>query len=120
MKKRMIAEGRRFWNTCVWSWEGWMASWRSEATLRQWTIINLISVGFTFAVDMTSVEQILLIALGGLILVAELLNTAIEEAVNRISTETHPLSKKAKDAGSAAVGVMAIIAGLAWLVVLFK
>jgi len=51
-------------------------------------------------------------------LVAELLNTAIEEVVDYISTKDHPRAKKAKDCGSAAVAVAAIAAGLAWLVVL--
>ena len=112
------SELHRFANTCKWSWNGWCASWKSEATLRQWTIANILSIILCLLVDMTTVERILIISFGLLILVAELLNTAVEEAVNRVSTKDHPLAKKAKDAGSAAVAVAAITAGIVWVLVL--
>ena len=57
-------------------------------------------------------------ALGLLVLMAELLNTAIEEVVDHISTEISPRAKKAKDCGSAAVALAAIAAGIAWGVIL--
>ena len=117
--KWLKAQGVRFWNTCIWSLAGWRASWKSEATLRQWTLANLLSVLMTLVVPMGGIERILIIAFGLLVLVAELLNTAVEEAVNRISEEDHPLARKAKDAGSAAVGMAAITAGIVWLLVLF-
>ena len=110
---------RRFWKRVIWSLDGWRDSWRSEDSLKQWTGANVISVALTFAFEMTSVERILIVAFGLLVLAAELMNTAIEEAVNRISTDEHPLSKKAKDAGSAAVAMTAITAGVVWLLVLF-
>ncbi len=108
----------RFRNNCIWSLAGWCASWKSEATLRQWTLVNLISFAFTWVVPMSTAERALIFASGMMILVAELLNTAVEEAVNRISTARHPLAEKAKDAGSAAVAVAAITAGGVWLLVL--
>ncbi len=116
--KRLKAEAWRLRNTCIWSLDGWRASWKSEATLRQWTFANIVSFLLTWTVPMSGVERILIVGFGLMILVAELLNTAIEEAVNRISPAQHPLSKKAKDAGSAAVAVAAITAGLVWLLVL--
>nr|WP_166417650.1 diacylglycerol kinase [Cochlodiniinecator piscidefendens] len=115
----MTAEWVRFKNTCVWSWDGWCASWKSEKTLRQWTLVNLLSAGLTFAVDMSSVERILIVGFGMLVLVAELLNTAVENTVDRISLDPHPMSKKAKDAGSAAVAATVVTAGVIWLLVLF-
>ena len=112
------AEATRFWNTVRWSWAGWTAAWVSEKTLRQWTVVNLLSAALAFWLDLAPAERALILALGLLVLAAELLNTAIEEAVNYISTDRHPMAKKAKDCGSAGVALAAIAGGVAWLVVL--
>lgn len=112
------SEARRFWNTVVWSWDGWRAAWASEKTLRQWTLVNAVSAALAFSLEMTPGERALILALGLLVLAAELLNTAIEEAVNYISTEQHPLARKAKDCGSAGVALAALAGGVAWVVVL--
>ena len=112
------AESHRIWMTIVWSWQGWAAAWASEKSLRQWTLANVISAGLALMLDFSAVERAMIIGFGLLILAAELLNTGIEEAVNRISTDENPLSKKAKDAGSAGVAVTAITAGLVWLILL--
>lgn len=114
--ERVRAEARRVWMTVVWSWQGWSAAWASEKTLRQWTIVNVLSATLAFTLDLTPAERALIIALGLLILAAELLNTAIEEAVNYISPDCHPLAKKAKDCGSAGVALTAIAGGVAWVV----
>ena len=108
----------RLRNTVIWSLEGWLAAWRSEASLRQWTRANLVSILLACLIDLTSVERALVVGFGLLILVAELANTAIEEAVNRIDTAQHPLSKKIKDVGSASVGMAALAAGVVWVIVL--
>lgn len=118
MKAILAAEARRFWNTCVWSWDGWRAAWATEKTLRQWTIVNLLSIALTFAVPMTPGERALIIALGLLILAAELMNTGLEEVVDYLSKDIDPRAKKAKDCGSAAVALTALAGGVAWLVVL--
>jgi diacylglycerol kinase (ATP) len=112
------SEATRFWNTCVWSWDGWSAAWATEKTLRQWTIVNILSAALAFWLDLAAAERALILALGILILAAELLNTAIEEAVNYISTDRHPLAKKAKDCGSAGVALTALAGGVAWVVIL--
>lgn len=111
-------EGRRFWNTCVWSWSGWSAAWASEKSLRQWTIVNILSAALAFWLDLSAAERALILGLGLLILAAELLNTAIEETVNYISTDRHPLAKKAKECGSAGVALTALAGGVAWVVIL--
>ena len=67
---------------------------------------------------MSAAERALIIGFGLMILVAELLNTGIEAAIDRIGEERHPLSKKAKDCGCAAVALAAIVAGLMWVIVL--
>ncbi|MDJ0825237.1 MAG: diacylglycerol kinase [Rhodobacter sp.] len=112
------SEAHRLKMTVVWSWQGWWAAWETEKTLRQWTLANALSILLALALDLSPVERALIIGFGLLILVAELLNTAIEETVNRISYVDHHLSKKAKDIGSAAVAVTAIAAGLVWLIIL--
>ena len=118
MIETIAAEFRRFRNTCIWSLDGWRAAWASEKTLRQWTLANAISAALTFLIPMTTGEQALILALGLLVLAAELLNTAIEEVVDFISPGIDPRAKKAKDCGSAGVALAAIAAGVAWLVVL--
>jgi diacylglycerol kinase (ATP) len=112
------AEVRRIGNTTLWSWEGWVSAWAREKSLRQWTLVNVISAVLAFSIEMTPGERALILALGLLLLAAELANTAIEEVVDYISEERDPRAKRAKDAGSAMVAVTAIAGGVAWLVVL--
>ena len=112
------AELRRVGNTCLWSCQGWAAAWASEKSLRQWALVNVLSAVACFLVEMTPGERALILALGLLILAAELMNTGLEEVVDYLSTARHPRAKKAKDCGSAAVALTAIAGGVAWLVVL--
>ena len=119
MKTWLVAEGRRFWRTCVYSWRGWAAAWSSEKTLRQWTLANALSVLAALLLPLGTAERALIIALGLLLLATELMNTAIETVVNHLSPQPHPLAAKAKDCGSAAVALAAIAAGAAWIVVLW-
>lgn len=118
MPNRVTSELARIRNTFVWSWAGWKAAWASEKSLRQWTLVNAASIALAFSVDLTPAERALIVALGLLILAAELANTAIEVAVNYISTEPHPLAGKAKDCGSACVAVTALAGGVAWMILL--
>ncbi len=115
----ITSEATRLKNTVVWSWAGWRASWATEKTLRQWTLANAISAGLAFTLDLSTVERALIIGFGLMILVAELINTAVENVVDRIGAEHHEMSRRAKDAGSACVAVAALTAGIIWLVVLF-
>lgn len=112
------SEARRIGNTALWSWQGWCAAWATEKSLRQWCLVNLLSAGLAMCLHLTTTERALILGFGLLILAAELLNTAIEEAIDYISTENHPRAKKAKDAGSAMVAVTAIAGGVVWLVIL--
>jgi diacylglycerol kinase (ATP) len=112
------AEARRFANTVIWSWDGFRAAWATEKTLRQWTIANVLSAALAFSLELTPAERALILALGLLVLAAELINTAIEEVVDHISPGLDPRAKKAKDCGSACVALAAIAAGVAWVVVL--
>jgi diacylglycerol kinase (ATP) len=118
MRDALRAEVRRLANTVIWSWEGFRAAWATEKTLRQWTLANLGSAVLAFTLDLTPGERALILALGLLILAAELINTAIEEVVDHISPSHDARAKKAKDCGSACVALAALAAGVAWVVVL--
>jgi diacylglycerol kinase (ATP) len=118
MRQTIMAEARRLANTVIWSRDGFRAAWATEKTLRQWTLANLLSAALAFALDLTPAERGLILALGLLVLAAELINTAVEEIVDHISPGPDPRAKKAKDCGSACVALTAIAAGVAWVVVL--
>lgn len=113
-------EARRLRNTVTWSLEGWRAAWGSEKSLRQWTLANAASAALTLVVPMSVAEQALILALGLIVLAAELVNTAIEEVVDVVLPHPDPRAKKAKDCGSAGVALAALAAGAAWLVVLLR
>ncbi|MEO6298273.1 MAG: diacylglycerol kinase [Paracoccaceae bacterium] len=119
MKDLLQAEVQRFANTVTWSLDGWRAAWTTEKSLRQWTVVNIINALLVFAIHMTTGERALLLALGLLVLAAELMNTALEEMVDWLTKDLDPRAKRAKDCGSAAVALTAIAGGVAWLVVLF-
>ena len=111
-------EWERFRLRVIWSWAGWLECWRNEHSLHQWVWANVISAGFALWLPLAPGERALIIALGVLVLAAELMNTAVERAVDYISTEHHELARQAKDLASAAVAVTAIAAGAAWVVLL--
>jgi diacylglycerol kinase (ATP) len=115
----LASELRRLGNTAKWSWDGWVAAWASEKSLRQWTIANVLSAALAFSLPLSPGEKALILALGVLVLAAELVNTAIETIVDYISDARHPLAGRAKDCGSAAVALTAIAAGIAWAVLLW-
>lgn len=108
----------RLQKTATWSWQGWRSTWRREKSLRQWSVVNVISVLLALILDLSSAERAIVVALGLLILVAELFNTAIEETVDLVTPDQDPRAGRAKDAASAAVAVTAIAGGLAWLIIL--
>jgi diacylglycerol kinase (ATP) len=102
----------------IWSWAGCRDAWKSEHSFRSWVWANLVSATLAFLLPLETGERALILALGLLVLAAELFNTAIERTVDHISKEQHPLAGQAKDAGSAGVFVTSLAAGLAWVVVL--
>jgi diacylglycerol kinase (ATP) len=102
----------------IWSWAGCRDAWRNEHSFRSWVWANLISAALALWLPLETGERALILALGVLVLAAELFNTAIERAVDYISEEDHPLAGQAKDAGSAGVAVTAIAAGVVWMVLL--
>ncbi|MEQ1789355.1 MAG: diacylglycerol kinase [Rickettsiales bacterium] len=91
-----------------------------EAAFRIELIIAIIALPISFMVTHNTAERALLIGSLFLVMIVELLNTAVEIAINRISLETHPLSKKAKDVASGAVFLSIINAIAIWLVILWN
>lgn len=119
MRTFWVRQARRVWNAALWSLAGIRETWAGEENFRQWVLVNALSAALAFSLDLSGLERAVIIGFGLMILVAELANTAIETVVDRISTERHPLSRKAKDIGSAAVALSAITALLVWLLILF-
>lgn len=117
MRAFLAGEFRRFGNTCRWSSAGWRAAWASEKSLRQWTLVNIVSGLLACVLDLSAGERAVILGLGLLILAAELFNTAIETAVDLISPGPDPRAGKAKDCASAGVALVAIAGAVAWLVV---
>ncbi|MEX0307139.1 MAG: diacylglycerol kinase [Ruegeria sp.] len=101
-----------------WTWQGLSATWRAEYSFRAWSWANLASAALALSLPLTTSERAVIFALGILVLVAELFNTAIERAVDHTSTDHNVLAGQAKDAASAAVALSAVAAGVAWLVIL--
>lgn len=101
----------------VWSCAGLRDTWASEHSFRTWVWANVVSAGLAIWL-LEGAALALILALGILVLAVELINTALERAVDLVSLEQSDLARKAKDAGSAGVMVAAIAVGVAWGVVL--
>ena len=97
---------------------GIRSTWRHEEAFRQEVIIFLLAVPISFWLGSDRVERALLIGSVALILIVELINSAVEATVDRIGLEHHELSGRAKDAVSAAVLLTILLAGVIWLSVL--
>ncbi len=94
---------KRVWNAFFYSLEGFQAAWKHEDAFRQETILALILIPLAFLLADAPLERALMVASVLLVLIVELVNSAIEATVDRISLENHQLAKRAKDIGSAAV-----------------
>jgi len=106
-------------NAWRYSMDGLAGAWRTEGAFRQEVICAAILIPIACVMPVPILERALLIAAVLMVIVVELLNSATEAAIDRISLDRHPLSKKAKDTGSAAVLVAIVIAMLVWGAVLF-
>lgn len=110
---------RRLINTTIYSWRGLRLGWKSEEALRVELTLAAVLVPVALLLPVTAVERALLIIVVALVLIAELLNSAIEATVDRISEEFHPLSGKAKDLGSAAVFIALVLTLIVWTLILY-
>jgi len=109
----------RVWHAAGYSLEGLCAGWK-EPAFRQEALACVVLVPGAFWLGNGWLETAFLLATVTLVLVVELLNTAIEAAIDRIGPEWHALSKRAKDMGSAAVLLSLLMCAGAWLAALFN
>lgn len=94
---------------------GLRSAYREESAFRQEVWLTLVLVPLAWWWGDTPLERALLISAVVLVLVVELLNSGIEAAIDRISFEEHPLAKRAKDYGSAAVMLALLLCATLWL-----
>ncbi|MBW6521414.1 MAG: diacylglycerol kinase [Desulfoarculaceae bacterium] len=111
---------RRIINAAGYSFSGLRTAWRMEAAFRQEVILAAILLPLAFLLGNNGVERALLVGTCLVVLVAELLNSAIEAVVDRIGPEHHLLSGAAKDLGSAAVFVALVMVAMTWGLVLYE
>jgi diacylglycerol kinase (ATP) len=105
----------RLWRATINTRNGLAFAIRSEQAVREELIALALAVPFAWLVGATVMRRVELVATVALVLVVELLNTAIEKLSDRLTTDHDPQIGRVKDMGSAAVGVALVTAGLFWL-----
>ncbi|MBS0970381.1 diacylglycerol kinase [Chimaeribacter arupi] len=108
----------RIYKAAGYSVKGVLAAWKNEAAFRQEAIMVIPAMLLAFWLDVSTAERILMVSSLWLILIVEIINSAIEAIVDRIGPELHPLSGRAKDLGSAAVALAIILTLFVWAMVL--
>jgi len=109
---------RRLLNALHYSCDGLKEAHRNEDAFRQEVLLALILLPLAFCLEPAAIGRALMIGSVLLLLIVELLNSAIEATVDRISLDDHRLAKRAKDIGSAAVLITIVNLVLVWLLVL--
>jgi len=110
---------RRIWNALFYSFDGLKAAYRHEDAFRQEVWLALVLIPLAFFLPVSGIGKALMMASVLMVLIVELLNSAVEATVDRVSLEHHRLAKRAKDIGSAAVLFSLINVAVVWLLVLF-
>lgn len=105
---------RRIWLAFFYSMDGFQAAWKGEAAFRQEFVLALMLLPLSALLGRSALEHVALVGSVLLVLIVELLNSAIEATVDRIGLERNPLSKNAKDMGSAAVLVSLLFVLFTW------
>lgn len=119
----MPAQGKkgldRLYHATIYSWQGFKAAYKSEEAFRQEVFLCVVLIPPGLYLGNNGIERALLLGSVLLIPIVELLNTGIEVLTDRVGTDHHELSGKAKDIGSAAVLLSLINATVVWTLVLF-
>ncbi len=115
MKSTTALSFVRVFRAMQYSEQGIRSAWRDEAAFRQELALVLLLAPLTLWLALPRLDTVLLLALMGLVLVAELLNSGLEAVVDMASPEFNVLAGKAKDCGSAAVFVSLLVLAGAWL-----
>ena len=111
---------RRLLNAARWSMKGFRSTFKNEEAFRQELLLLVVLAPLGYWLGQTGVERALLIGSLFLVLIVELLNTAVETVVDRIGPEHHKLSGRAKDQGSAAVFLAVLLVILTWALLLLN
>ncbi|UMR30815.1 diacylglycerol kinase [Massilia sp. MB5] len=111
---------KRILSAFFYSVDGLKSAWRHEHAFRQELMLSVFGGIIAMFLPVSAFQKLVLIGVLVLVLIVELINSAIEAVVDRISLDRHPLSKNAKDFGSAAVLLACLLAGATWAVVLFN
>ncbi len=109
---------KRVWNAFFYSMAGLAAAFKHEDAFRQEVLLALILIPLAFLLPVSGIGRALMIASVLLVMIVELLNSAVEATVDRVSIENHPLAKRAKDIGSAAVFLALLNVAVVWGLVL--
>lgn len=118
MKPENKANFQRVIRAAGYSMKGLKSAYIHEAAFRQEVWLSLILIPLGFYLGDGAIEKILLVGTVLLVLATELLNSAVEAVVDRIGSEFHALSGRAKDIGSAAVFMTMVILAFTWLMIL--
>ncbi len=113
-KPKPVGMFRRLFNAARYSVKGYVAAWKNERAFREETVALIVIIPLALWLGNGALQKALLIASWLLVMTAELLNSAVEAVVDRIGSEYHELSGRAKDLGSAAVLTALFIAALIW------
>ncbi|WP_333795974.1 diacylglycerol kinase [Rheinheimera sp.] len=100
--------------------KGFVAAWRFEAAFRQEAVLAMLLLPLSFWLADSAQHWALLVSVLLLVLIVELLNSAIETLTDRVSLERHELSGRAKDLGSAAVTLSLTVVAIVWGVALWQ
>ena len=110
---------RRLINACGYSRDGFTAAYQHEEAFRQEFWLLVVAAVIAFALPISLMQSILIVSVHLLLLIVEILNSAVEAVVDRIGPEIHPLSKRAKDMGSCAVSLTIGLCLIVWISVLY-
>ncbi len=116
--KTMLKPGKRGLPRLIdatrYSMQGLRAAWHHEEAFRIEASLALVAVPLAFWIGDGLAHQLMLLIVSGLVIITELLNSAVEAAIDRFGGEIHPLSGQAKDIGSAAVFCSLALFAIAW------
>lgn len=110
---------KRIIDATGYSIQGLKAAWINEAAFRQESILLVVMTLVSCFLPVSKVERLMMITSLFIVVIAELVNSAIEAVVDRIGPERHELSGRAKDIGSAAVFVALVLVVIVWGGILF-
>lgn len=111
----VIEEAKRLKNATGYSLEGLRHAWAGEAAFRFEAVMAVFMIPVACLLPVSAMEKLALVGTVLLVLIVELLNSAVEAVVDRVSSDHHPLSGQAKDLGSAAVFVSLILVVITWV-----